>query len=60
MEIDLVSVQWVSEDGLPQGISNIKYDLIYTKSKVIGGVRMFPFIEIYDNNGQPEHYYLSS
>ena len=58
MEFDLVGVEWEYEDQLPE-LNDLQYDLIYQKSELIGGVRKFPFVKIYDDKGNPIRYYLS-
>ena len=51
MDADIHSVEWEHEDELPQDMTDLEYDLIYPNSKIEDGVRFFPFIDVYDDNG---------
>ena len=59
IDYDLVAVEWEFEDELPKGMEDLNYDLIYQKSEIIDGVRMFPFVKLYDSHGDYVRYYLS-
>jgi len=41
----IVLLEWEYEDELPS-MTNSKYNAIFDQSKVIDGVRMFPFITV--------------
>ena len=58
MKLDIYSIEWEFEDELPKDMSDLDYDLMYPKSEVIGGVRMFPYIEVYNNNGDSKRCYI--
>lgn len=47
MAIELFSIEWQSEDKLPE-MTDLEYDLCYQQSKVVNEVRMFPFIRDWD------------
>ena len=51
--IDTVLVKWINEDELPDMISQ-DYDELYLESKILGGVRIFPYVEINE-----KRYYLT-
>ena len=51
--LDTVLVKWENEDELPDMTSQ-DYDELYPESEVIGGVRMFPYVEI-----EGKRYYLT-
>jgi hypothetical protein len=43
-DYDLYSVEWEYEDMLPKDLSDLEYDLMFGKSELRDGVRMFPYI----------------
>lgn len=47
-----LDVQWEYEDQLPE-LPDSRYSLMFRQSKIIDGVRMFPYVQIRD-----EKYYL--
>lgn len=51
MELDIYSIEWEYEDKLPEGITDLEYDLLYPKSEIKDGVRMFPYIKVWDMGG---------
>jgi hypothetical protein len=58
-DYDLYSVEWEYEDMLPNSLSDLEYDLMFDKSEVRDGVRMFPYIKMYsDMHGTITRIYL--
>jgi hypothetical protein len=58
-DYDLYTVEWEYEDMLPKDLSDLEYDLMFDKSEVRDGVRMFPYITIYSNeDGSSKRVYL--
>ena len=58
-EYELYSVEWTYEDALPKNLSDLEYDLMFEKSEIRDGVRMFPYITIYFNeDGMSKRFYL--
>jgi hypothetical protein len=58
-DYDLYAVEWEYEDMLPKDLSDLEYDLMFDKSEVRDGVRMFPYITIYSNeDGSSKRIYL--
>jgi len=51
-------VLWEFEDQLPPMMEE-EYDAIFRDSKVIGGLRMFPYVWSEDEHGEPEKAFLS-
>jgi len=51
MKEDISSVEWRHEDELPKDMTDLEYDLVYPFSKIENGVRVFAFIDVYDDNG---------
>jgi len=45
----LASVYWEYEDELPEGLSDVEFSHMFEYSEIRDGVRMYPFIKIYDN-----------
>lgn len=58
-DFEIYSVDWEYEDQLPE-ISDLEYDLLFVHSQIRGGVRMFPYIKIYDNEGNGKRIYLGA
>ena len=48
MNYGVYSIEWEHEDKLPK-ITEVEYDHLFEYSKVIDGVRMFPFITTYED-----------
>lgn len=46
--VDILSLEWEYEDQLPE-LSNLEYNLMYEYSKVVDGVRMFPYTKYWDH-----------
>jgi hypothetical protein len=58
-DYDLYAVEWEYEDMLPKDLSDLEYDLMFDKSEVRDGVRMFPYITMYsDYDGSSKRIYL--
>lgn len=58
-DYELYSVEWEYEDSLPKNLSDLEYDLMYDKSEIRDGVRMFPYITIYSNeDGTSKRIYI--
>ena len=60
MELDIYSIEWEYEDKLPEGITDLEYDLMYPKSEIKDGVRMFPYIKVWDMGGSHRVCWLAS
>lgn len=46
-EIEVIAeIEWKYEDNLPEWVDDEVYRILYPTSRVIDGVRMFPFITI--------------
>lgn len=58
MNYDVYSIEWEYEDQLPESLSDFEYSLMFHYSEIKSGVRMFPFITIYQLDGQPKRIYL--
>ena len=58
MKPDIYTIEWENEDELPDECSDLDYALMYQKSEVREGVRMFPYIRVFDNNGDFKKCYL--
>jgi hypothetical protein len=57
----LITVEWEYEDRLPEEMTDLDYDLAYTQSKIVDGVRMFPYVTIWNNDdGTSKRMYLSA
>lgn len=57
--MELYSIEWEFEDCLPE-VSDLDYDLMFHYSRIVNGVRMFPFITIYDHNGESKRIWLGA
>lgn len=58
--MNIIAVFWEYEDQLPE-MEDHEYDLIYPKSEIRDGVRMFPYVWVDkdDESGECERAYLS-
>ena len=54
MTTNRVTIKWEYEDQLPKEITDEDYNAMYSESKIVFAVRMFPYVEINE-----ERYYLS-
>jgi len=46
-EVEIIAlIGWKHEDELPSWVDDEVYDILYPSSRVIDGVRMFPFVSI--------------
>jgi hypothetical protein len=57
--VELVAVEWEYEDRLPEEMTDLDYNRAYAQSKIIDGVRVFPFVTIWNNDGKSKRMYLS-
>jgi len=58
-EIDFAEIQWDYEDELSENVGKREYDMMFQNSKIIDGVRMFPYMEIRDrSSSRVQKYYL--
>jgi len=60
MNYDIYSLEWEYEDQLPESLTDIEYNHLFEYSEIKDGVRMFPFITIYELDGQPKRLYLGA
>jgi hypothetical protein len=51
--VDILSMEWENEDQLPE-LTDLEYDLLYQYSKVVDGVRMFPYTKYWDHSKDRE------
>jgi hypothetical protein len=59
MCLDIRPIEWEYEDELPE-MSNLEYKMIYNKSRIVYGFRMFPFVRDWDHEKNIERkIYLS-
>ena len=56
--MNTINVEWEFEDELPPTMSKEQYGKAFEHSKIIGGVRMFPYVVGFDDNEDTERYYL--
>jgi len=60
MSVEILSIEWEYEDQLPE-LSDFEYGLLYEYSKVVDGVRMFPYTRYWDHaNGKEIKAYLGA
>jgi hypothetical protein len=58
--VDILSMEWENEDQLPE-LTDLEYDLLYQYSKVVDGVRMFPYTKYWDHaEGRERKVYLGA
>ena len=59
LEIGFSEIQWEHEDELSENVGKREYDMMFDNSKIINGVRMFPYVEIRDRfSNRVQKYYL--
>ena len=51
--VDILSLEWEYEDQLPE-LTDIEYSLLYEYSKIVDGVRMFPYTKYWDHVNDKE------
>jgi len=51
--VEILSLEWEHEDQLPE-LTDVEYDLLCEYSKVIDGVRMFPYTKYWDHMNNEE------
>lgn len=58
---DILSIEWEFEDNLPKNLSDIEFDHLFYYSEIKCGVRMYPFITLYDDlTGECKRIYLGA
>lgn len=61
MNYDVYSLEWEYEDKLPENLSDIDFEHLFYYSEIKNGVRMYPFITIYDDlTGECKRVYLGA
>lgn len=61
MNYDVYSLEWEYEDQLPENLTDLEFDLMFHYSEIKNGVRMYPFIHIYDDlTGECKRIYLGA
>lgn len=48
MAIETLSIEWEHEDELPE-MTALEYDMCYSQSEIIQGVRLFPYVTDWDH-----------
>ena len=46
IDMEIAHIRYEYEDRLPDSITEAEYDELYPSSKVIDGVRMFPYVNV--------------
>lgn len=52
-DLEMLSLYWEYEDDLPE-MTDLEYDLLFHQSRVISGVRMYPYTRYWDHEKQCE------
>jgi hypothetical protein len=60
-DYDVCALQYEYEDQLPEDISDEDFKCMFKKSEVIHGVRMYPYIGVWDEcSAEQTRYYLGA
>ena len=56
--MNILCIQWEYEDDLPKMIQE-EFDLLYAKSEIRDGVRMYPYVWTDDEHGEAHKSFLA-